>query len=185
MASQFLFWEYLFQIFGIGSLQCVCINMYRPQSTYRGECISPFSWSVHHNFLRDGRYSERGWACTPQHHQAGLIFPNFSIMMECTPESGNCHSVCTLGTDKRGRILGRYWDRSLKSFPPCYLQSPLLLDFTPLPPPPHSKSGLKVGCDVYGNLKSENSQDYAQNLNEIVCSWIGLRVAEQRVLNNL
>jgi hypothetical protein len=25
VASQFLFWEYLFQIFGIGSLQCVAI----------------------------------------------------------------------------------------------------------------------------------------------------------------
>jgi hypothetical protein len=36
-------------------------------------------------------------------------------------------------------------------------------DFTPLPP--LSKSGLKVVCNVnivYGFLKSENSQDYAQ-----------------------
>ncbi len=31
----------------------------------------------------------------------------------------------------RGRILGRNWDKSLKSFPPCYSQSPLL---TPSPP---------------------------------------------------
>ncbi len=31
-----------------------------------------------------------------------------------------------------GRILGRNWDKSLKSFPPCYSQSPLLTDFTPL-----------------------------------------------------
>jgi hypothetical protein len=32
---------------------------------------------------------------------------------------------------------------------------------------------LKLVCNVnivHGNLKSENSQDYAQNLNEIVCS---------------
>jgi hypothetical protein len=34
------------------------------------------------------------------------------------------------------------------------------------PPPPFSKSGLKLVCHinfVYGNLKSENSQDYARN----------------------
>jgi hypothetical protein len=54
----------------------------------------------------------------------------------------------------RGRILGRIWDKSLQSFPPCYSQSPL------------SKSGLKMFCIVnivYRNLKSENFQD----LNEI------------------
>ncbi len=37
--------------------------------------------------------------------------------------------------------------------------------FTPLPPPSPSKRGLKLVCNVnivYGNLKSENSQDYAQ-----------------------
>jgi hypothetical protein len=33
----------------------------------------------------------------------------------------------------RGRIIGRNWDKSLKSFPPCYSQSPLLMDFTPHP----------------------------------------------------
>ncbi len=32
------------------------------------------------------------------------------------------------------RILGRNWDKSLKSFPPCYSQSPLLKHFTPLSP---------------------------------------------------
>ncbi len=30
-----------------------------------GECICPLSWSVHHNFARDGRLSERGRACSP------------------------------------------------------------------------------------------------------------------------
>ncbi len=34
-----------------------------------------------------------------------------------------------------GRILGGNWDKRLKSFPPCYSQSPLLKDFTPPPPP--------------------------------------------------
>ncbi len=43
-----------------------------------------------------------------------------------------------------GRILGRNWDRSLESFPPCYSQSPLITDFTPSPSP--SKSGLKLVC---------------------------------------
>ncbi len=33
------------------------------------ECISPLSWSVHHNFVNDGKQSERGWACTPHPHQ--------------------------------------------------------------------------------------------------------------------
>ncbi len=30
-----------------------------------------------------------------------------------------------------GRILERNWDKSLKSFPPCYSQSPLRTDFIP------------------------------------------------------
>ncbi len=28
------------------------------------------------NFVRDGRYSERGWECTPHPHQPGQIFPS-------------------------------------------------------------------------------------------------------------
>jgi hypothetical protein len=47
--------------------------------------------------------------------------------------------------------------------PLCSLRSSLLIYFTP--PPPLSKSGLKLVCNiniVYGNLKSENSKDYAQ-----------------------
>ncbi len=39
----------------------------------------------------------------------------------------------------RGRILRRTWDKSLKSFPPCYSKSPLLADFNPPPPPPPAK----------------------------------------------
>jgi hypothetical protein len=52
----------------------------------------------------------------------------------------------------RGRILGHNWDKSLKSFPPCYSQSPLLTHFTSLP---LGKSVLKLVCNVnivYGNL---------------------------------
>jgi len=73
----------------------------------------------------------------------------------------------------RGRILGQNLDKSLKSFPPCYSQvtstyisiysnSRNLYKFLHFSycietiPPSH---GLK---DPYRNLKSENSQDYAQ-----------------------
>ncbi len=53
----------------------------KPQSTYRcrvekGGVYLPLSWSVHRNFVYDVRYSERGWACTPNPHQLGLIFPS-------------------------------------------------------------------------------------------------------------
>jgi hypothetical protein len=46
-----------------------------------------------------------------------------------------------------GRIHRRNWDKSLKSFPPYYSQSPLLTGFT-TPPPPPTKSGLKLVCNV-------------------------------------
>jgi hypothetical protein len=59
--------------------------------------------------------------------------------------------------EARGRILGRNSDKSIKSFPPC---SSLLLLLTD--PPPEQKS-FETGCNVnIINLKSENSQDYAQ-----------------------
>ncbi len=64
----------------------------------------------------------------------------------------------------RDRILGRNRDKSLMSFPPCYLQSLLLTDFTLFLLPPFDKSGLMV-CNVnivITSLKSENSQDYAR-----------------------
>jgi hypothetical protein len=63
--------------------------------------------------------------------------------------------------NNRGRILGRNWDKSPKSFPPCYSQSSLLTAFTSSPPP-LSKSSLKLVCYVnivHGNLKSDNSQN--------------------------
>jgi hypothetical protein len=59
-------------------------------------------------------------------------------------------------TLNRDRILGRNWD---KSFPSCYYFPPL------------SKDGLQLDCNVnilYGNLKSENSQDYAQKPQQIL-----------------
>ncbi len=72
--------------------------------------------------------------------------------------------LCLVGVEVQSRILGRNWDKSLKSFPSCYSQSPLANRFYSSSPPPQ-KSGLKLVCSVnivYGNLKSENSQDYAQ-----------------------
>ncbi len=73
------------------------------------------------------------------------------------------HMICTQSCLYRGQILGRYWDKNLESFPPCHSQSPLLTYYSPLPP--LSKRGLTLVCNiniVYGNVKSENSQDYAQ-----------------------
>ncbi len=61
------------------------------QSTYWNRWSVRVRWRVHHNFVRVGRYSERGWACTPLPPSPG--WANFSITMECTPESGHCHCV--------------------------------------------------------------------------------------------
>jgi hypothetical protein len=54
-----------------------------------GGCIRPLSWIVHHNFVRDGRYSERGcWASTAYSHQPGLIF---LWKDTCVHPKGNCY----------------------------------------------------------------------------------------------
>ncbi len=85
---------------------------------------------------------------------------------------------CNYDFKTRGRILG-YPDKSLKNFPPSYSQSPLqlCLRFLFLQPhatsysfckgerrTPHRKPNpLSYGLlNPYRNLKSENSQDYAQ-----------------------
>ncbi len=74
-------------------------------------------------------------------------------------------SLCDYVRVSRGRILERNWDKSLKSFPLRFFS--LLLTVTSTNgfySPPFSKSGLKLVCNVniiYGNLKSENSQNYA------------------------
>jgi hypothetical protein len=38
----------------------------------------------------DGKCNERGWACTPPPLPA---WANFTLLMECTPESSRCYSV--------------------------------------------------------------------------------------------
>jgi hypothetical protein len=53
----------------------------------------------------------------------------------------------------RGRILGRNWDKSFKSFPHCYSHSPLLTDFKPSSP--LKESSLKLVCNVNIFLKNK------------------------------
>jgi hypothetical protein len=69
-----------FDMFALGDFPVYNEGLDGPQSTYRGrveigECICPLSWSVHHNFVRDGRYcsSERGWACTRPHQMSSFF----------------------------------------------------------------------------------------------------------------
>ncbi len=64
----------------------------------------------------------------------------------------------------RGGLLRRNWDKSLKSFPPCY--SPQQTDLTP-PPPPQQK------CFKTSSLRTPKI--LPRNLNEIVRSWIRLQ----------
>ncbi len=79
-------------------------------------------------------------------------------------------SVQVYGMDKTlfylhvysGRILGRNWGKSLKSFPPCKFTVISTNRFSPSPSP-LSKSGLKLVCFVnIVQYMSEKSQDYAQ-----------------------
>ncbi len=78
-----------------------------------------------------------------------IIYSRYSLL--CTINASQC----------RGRILGSNLDKSLKIFPPCCSQSPLLRILLLNSPPP-SKSGLKLVCNennVYRNIKSENSKE--------------------------
>ncbi len=43
---------------------------------------------------------------------------------------------CLSSSSPEAEFLDVIWHKILKIFPPCYLQSPLQLDFTPPPPPP-------------------------------------------------
>jgi hypothetical protein len=81
------------------------------------------------------------------------------------------HVLYTMEILVGGLILGSVWEKSLKSF------SSFLFTFTSTNGfyPPTSKRGLKLVCIiniVYGHLKSANSQDYVQNLNEIVRTFM-------------
>ncbi len=56
----------------------------------QGECICHLSWNVHYNCVRDGRYCERRVGVHPPPQET---WADFTLMMECTPENGHCHSV--------------------------------------------------------------------------------------------
>ncbi len=63
---------------------CPC-SLLKPQSTYRGRgeiggvclAICPLSSSVHHIFVCDSRYKERGFASTPHPHLPWLLLPSW------------------------------------------------------------------------------------------------------------
>ncbi len=83
--------------------------------------------------------------------------------------AGGVNSL-TLQKTPWGRILGRNWDKSLQSFPPCYSQSPLLTDLPPPPTPRLSKSCLKLVCKVILFPKTSSLRTLkimARNLNEL------------------
>ncbi len=82
-----------------------------------------------------------------------------------------------------GRILKCNCDKSLRSFPPCHSQSPLLMDFTP--PPLLNKSGLKLVCNVKFYMETSSLRILKvmpRNLIEIVRSWIQLLVCSVHCL---
>ncbi len=73
-----------------------------------------------------------------------MVLKDYAVYSLFIDILADCHAY--EGLETRGRILGRNWGKSLQSFSPCYSHSPLITDFTP--PPPLSKSGLKLVCNV-------------------------------------
>jgi hypothetical protein len=83
----------------------------------KGECICPLSWSVHHNptLLVMVDRVKGGWRAAA-HPLPSPGWADFTLMMECTPESGrghcHCHSVysvplhlCTLCVSQRTHFI--------------------------------------------------------------------------------
>ncbi len=67
-----------------------------------------------------------------------------------------------------GRILGRNLDKSLKSFPPCYSQSPLLMDFTP-PSRTAKKKCRKLEANIPRNEKRNIGASVP--ISTFMCLW--------------
>ncbi len=79
---------------------------------------------------------------------------------------------------------GHTWKKSLRSFPPCYSQSPQLTDFTPTPPPPPlEQKWFETGLwrkHIYGKTSSQRTlMIMPRNLNEIIRLWIRLLGSNQ------
>ncbi len=56
----------------------------------QGQCICPLSWSVHCNFIGEGKCNERGVGVHPPPSPTRT---DFTLITECTPESSHCNSV--------------------------------------------------------------------------------------------
>ncbi len=74
--------------------------VFQPQSTYRGRVEM---WGVYLPSQLERTPCTTLYVIVDRVKGGGRITPHpspgwadFSIMMECTPKSGNCHSVCTL-----------------------------------------------------------------------------------------
>jgi hypothetical protein len=131
------------------------------QETFPTTQMFQFLWLLHF-FDKLWRYfpwsaSSAAWdlwgsrACSPD--------PFLRWSRLCPPFLKNTSSKCFY--DALRPNSWTFLGQSLKRFPPCYSQSTLLTDFTPSP----DQKGFKTVCNVnivYGNLKSENFQDYAQ-----------------------
>jgi hypothetical protein len=50
--------------------------MYRGREEIGGVYLPSQLERTEYNLVCDGGFSERGWACTPNPYQAGLIFPS-------------------------------------------------------------------------------------------------------------
>jgi hypothetical protein len=90
------------------------------------------SWSVHCNVVGEGKRVKGSGRASPP--PPPLSRADFSIMMECTLEIGNCHSVCTLWYFRPSLLrvgVQAYHTTSL------YLPPPL--ELVTLPPPPPSQ----------------------------------------------
>ncbi len=69
-------------------IECTPVNSVC-NSVYSVVC--PLSWSVHCNFTGDGKCNERGWAFSEP--PPSPAWANFTLMIECKPESSRCNSV--------------------------------------------------------------------------------------------
>ncbi len=124
-----------------------------------GECICSLSWSVHHNFACDGRYSKRGRACTHHPHQAVLILPSrWNVRQKVVIATLCVYSVVQTEAEFLDVIGTKVLRVSLHA-----IHSHLYL----------SESGLKLVCNVnivYGTSCLRTLKSMPRNLNEIVRS---------------